>query len=349
MNTTENYFASANTTEGFKSFFSVIFDPEKLKKILIIKGGPGTGKSHLMKKAALWGEKKGWKTKRFSCSSDPDSLDAVLFPEQGLALLDGTSPHSFEARFPGAVEEIFDAGAYWNQSVLEEKRDEICLLTKKKTDAYRCADLYFSAAGNFYRRALAVIHPYFLYEKAEKAIDRLLSHFPGEGDEKRSVCFNESFNHFGFNRSLSFEKEALSGYSIRDEKHSAYLFLNLLEKKLAAKKIARTIGFSAFDPQNVSGIYLENEKKYFTIDCGAKLPENGKTINMLRFLSPEYQTEKKKVKYLFRCADFLALEAQKSYAEAREAHLLLEAVYTPAMDFKGLNAAFRKKMREYGL
>ncbi|HCG36512.1 MAG TPA: hypothetical protein DER23_09230, partial [Clostridiales bacterium] len=39
------YFAAANSTRGFVSFFSEVFSPDALDEILIIKGGPGTGKS----------------------------------------------------------------------------------------------------------------------------------------------------------------------------------------------------------------------------------------------------------------------------------------------------------------
>ena len=45
-----SYFASANSFEGFKSNFAKIFAPEEYERIYIIKGGPGTGKSSLMKR-----------------------------------------------------------------------------------------------------------------------------------------------------------------------------------------------------------------------------------------------------------------------------------------------------------
>ena len=45
---TKHYFACGNTAKGFHNFFRN--NIELLTKIFILKGGPGTGKSTLMKK-----------------------------------------------------------------------------------------------------------------------------------------------------------------------------------------------------------------------------------------------------------------------------------------------------------
>ena len=59
MHTNKTFFASANTSEGFISYFDTIFDANTLKEIFIIKGGPGTGKSGFMKRIANLAEKRG--------------------------------------------------------------------------------------------------------------------------------------------------------------------------------------------------------------------------------------------------------------------------------------------------
>jgi Mrp family chromosome partitioning ATPase len=45
----KKFFAAANTEMGFRSLFDEIFAPEKFRRIYILKGGPGTGKSTLMR------------------------------------------------------------------------------------------------------------------------------------------------------------------------------------------------------------------------------------------------------------------------------------------------------------
>ena len=41
----EKYLAAANTEAGFFSLFHEVFSPEHLRRIYILKGGPGTGNS----------------------------------------------------------------------------------------------------------------------------------------------------------------------------------------------------------------------------------------------------------------------------------------------------------------
>ena len=86
-------FPGGNTSKGFYSFYRYVLPQDDAKRILCIKGGPGTGKSQLMKKVATHFNKKGYTIEYHHCSSDPNSLDGILVKELNIALLDGTSPH----------------------------------------------------------------------------------------------------------------------------------------------------------------------------------------------------------------------------------------------------------------
>lgn len=63
-------------------------------------------------------EQAGYTAQRVLCSSDPDSLDGVIFPQIRACIADGTSPHVIEPRFPGAVEELVNLGDYWDAEQL---------------------------------------------------------------------------------------------------------------------------------------------------------------------------------------------------------------------------------------
>ena len=47
------YFASANGYTGFRSYFDTVYKSENFDKIIILQGGPGSGKSSLMKALAM--------------------------------------------------------------------------------------------------------------------------------------------------------------------------------------------------------------------------------------------------------------------------------------------------------
>ena len=44
------YFGAANGYSGFRSQFGEIFNSHNMEKLYILKGGPGTGKSTLLKR-----------------------------------------------------------------------------------------------------------------------------------------------------------------------------------------------------------------------------------------------------------------------------------------------------------
>ena len=51
-------FPGGNTSKGFYSFYRYVLSQDDANRILCIKGGPGTGKSQLMKKLLLISAKK---------------------------------------------------------------------------------------------------------------------------------------------------------------------------------------------------------------------------------------------------------------------------------------------------
>ena len=87
------YYLGANSPTGFYSLYDELMDPGSAAGIYILKGGPGCGKSTLMRQVAQQAEDRGLKVEYIPCSGDPDSLDAVILPEQKIALVDGTAPH----------------------------------------------------------------------------------------------------------------------------------------------------------------------------------------------------------------------------------------------------------------
>lgn len=87
------YFLGANSPDGFYSLYDQMIDPVQARRIYILKGGPGCGKSTLMRRVAARAEELGQETEYIHCSGDPDSLDAVVLPGLGVAVADGTAPH----------------------------------------------------------------------------------------------------------------------------------------------------------------------------------------------------------------------------------------------------------------
>ncbi len=88
-----NFYLGANSRDGFQSLYGGYTEPEDYYDIMVLKGGPGVGKSTFMKYIGSQAEAAGEDVEYIWCSGDPDSLDAVRLPRVGILAVDGTSPH----------------------------------------------------------------------------------------------------------------------------------------------------------------------------------------------------------------------------------------------------------------
>lgn len=82
-----HFFLGANTPQGFVSRFDQLADPAGGWREFVIKGGPGTGKSTLMKRVAAAAEGRCEQIELIHCSSDADSLDGSSCTTSRLRLL----------------------------------------------------------------------------------------------------------------------------------------------------------------------------------------------------------------------------------------------------------------------
>lgn len=144
----QNYFSGANSGAGFYNYFDGITPVwERLERFFLIKGGPGVGKSTLMKRVAKQAEEAGEEVECFYCSGDPDSLDAVRLVNRGIVFADATSPHCMDPKFPGAVEEIVNLGEQIDRSRIVKHRDAVEDLTKRNKIFYGRAYAFLGAAA----------------------------------------------------------------------------------------------------------------------------------------------------------------------------------------------------------
>ena len=75
------YFPGGNTPLGYYSFFNEIISWTEQARIFIIKGGPGVGKSTLMKKIAKQLLDSGISLEFLHCSADSNSIDGIIATE----------------------------------------------------------------------------------------------------------------------------------------------------------------------------------------------------------------------------------------------------------------------------
>ena len=174
-----HFFPGSNTADGFVGYFENL--RRRAQRAVILKGGPGVGKSTLMAAVGARFEGRGEPVSYYHCSGDPDSLDAVFAPQSGYLVLDGTAPHVVDPRLPGARDGILNLGACLNEAQLAGQAAEIEALTAEISGRYAQAYRYLAAARACRADAAAVYDAAFAEEDRRRLTRELLSLLP-EGE-----------------------------------------------------------------------------------------------------------------------------------------------------------------------
>jgi hypothetical protein len=322
---TKKYFIGANTSRGFINYGDEIF--EDLRKLYVIKGGPGTGKSTFMKRFASKAEEKGYNVEYYYCSSDPSSLDGVVVPELRIGIADGTPPHILEARYPGAKEEYLNLGEFWNCEFLSLCREQIEELTFKKSRAFSSAYRYLSVAESVRNeRERALLHCYEK-DKAEKAVSRIMK---AVGTGKGYSLLNRQISAFSMDGESSHDTYNTDRVIyVRDKRGVAPFIFDAVLKKAEDQRLITWVSHDCLCHVNA----VSFPEKNVSIITG----DGEKVINTERFIIAEKLGEvRKKLRFLNNLEEELKNCALVELRQAKEHHFVLENIYKEAMDFRSL-------------
>lgn len=342
------FFLSANSENGFESYFEEVFRFSDFDKIFIIQGGPGTGKSTVMKQILEGGYAMGAAGEEIRCSSDPESLDGVIFRKDGHAvgILDGTAPHARIASAPGAYEEILNFGDFWNADMLEEEREAILSLSEKKKEAYRHAYAMLRNCGGCHSEAKKQFSSAFLDDKAYHAARKILRSYSAAGSEK--TRFIRAFSMKGEYILPQLEQRAKNVTLLLGNPYAAELFLSVLGEEASKKGVAFLRLRSPLRKEDTDAIFFPESDTLFLKEMLSSAPEKAKKrIRMARFTDlQQYRLCRADIKATAKAEKLLKNAALQSLRTAGEYHFALEKIYRTAMDFPLLQAAAKAFTRK---
>lgn len=339
-------FLGANTPSGFVSLFDELYDPYSEGRAVILKGGPGTGKSTLMRRVAERALEKGFDTECVHCGSDPQSLDAVRVPGLQLAVCDGTPPHVVEPKFPGVCETIVNPGAFWREEALRENAGEIRRLTVENSLCHRRATRFLAAAGNLSEETRAFCAPFVLEEKlngyALRFCGRELPKKKGSSPGKRIRRFFSGFTPDG---TVFYENTlhtlAPRVFALCDEgTGTANRLLDYLETRARAAGYDVVVGLDPLHPKAAPcALAIPEAGLALTVLNGRKVLQTppDRTVHMRRFFAPAFLNEHRNYLAFQQSVQQTLLERSCTLLQqAREIHDRLERYYIAAMDFEAL-------------
>ncbi len=351
-----SFFLGANNKNGYCSLFNKIYDPYQKGNHIILKGGPGTGKSTLMKRVAQHLEKKGYFVERGYCSADPNSLDAVIAPEINYSIFDGTSPHIADPVLPGVNEHIVDLSIAWNKGYLKLHRKEIGELTKSNKEMHKKAADFLKVASQIETQSVILCNTFTNREKAERYAKRLCSRLIPE----RKVSAK--------GREL---KRFLSGITPDGIVVQYDSMVALCEKIITVKdefsivspyiagyigEYALNMGYDVYKcycplfpefkvehiiiPELKTGVFSENSYHL-------SIEENEERIRATRFFDKDgYAMNKEKLMFQKKAKKELINEAIRKLSLALDIHDRLEEYYIKATDFDVIDKVSNKLLQE---
>lgn len=340
----KKYFLAANSCEGFANCFSDSFSSDW--RVYIIKGGPGTGKSSFMKFLAAKALEMEIDCELCFCSSDPNSLDAVIFPEKKITVLDGTAPHILDPIYPAVCERILNFGDFWRVEDIEKHREKIIELTNENKKYHNTVARYLCAMGEPLRDNINLAKAATDAEKAEKSADRLCERYI----PKRKGKYFKNYNRFlcGITPEgvVSFAKTALNiteKQIVIEDKFGAVS--HIIFKKV--KKFAQICGYNTitvkncFLPSKLTDAIIipelklsfarEYEYQHFNIPI--------RRIHASRFMDMKKLSDyRERANFNNKVAKELLKGAVVTLKKAKATHDMLEHYYISAMDFDRLTA-----------
>ncbi len=338
-----SFFLGANNKQGYVSLFKDVYNPNEPGSHYILKGGPGTGKSTLMKKAADYLTDKGFFVEKDYCSADPSSLDMIYCPELNFSVTDGTSPHPFEPSLPGVTEFIVNLGEAWNTKILKENIKEINALFKSYSEEHKKAASYLFATSKCGKEVAEMFLKTVDYEKSLKYIKKLCTKkIPDKNTEKKGKI-NKRFLSGITPDGVKVQYDTLNVFcdeivTFCDEYGViSQFFIDYIGEYAVNKGYDIYKCFCSLYPKTKAEHIIIPELKlcFFT--------ENGYHYSLDDIKSPVYSTrfcDKKslfavneKTNFLLKCKKEFIDEAVRKMSAAKGLHDKLEEFYIKATDF----------------
>ena len=340
------YFLGANSPSGFYSLYPELIAPETARAIYILKGGPGCGKSTLMRQVARRMEEAGLETEYILCSGDPESLDALLLPQLGVALVDGTAPHVVEPKYPGVVERYVNMGLCYDTQGLAPLRGDIISCMSGYKGCYQRAYRCLGAAAEVFEDQRSTLLTDSLSEKMAKRargiLTRELRKKKGSSGGQVKQRFLGAVTHAG-PLCLFETAQAQCGriYELADSYGLAHELLVHLLAGITAEGWDVIACPDPMAPQRLAHLLVPQLDLAF-LTSTADLPFPGTPYRRIRLDAAAdkelLRRSRPRLRFAKKVSSALMEEAIASLAQAKSMHDDLEALYNPHVDFELVEA-----------
>ncbi len=326
------FFLGANSKDGFVSLFPALQSEDR--RLYAVKGGPGCGKSTLIGRLA---DRLGGPTEYIYCSSDPGSLDGALL--EGIAILDGTSPHVLEPTFPGCGGDYLPLPPLKDTAVLAGQAPALYALQAAAKAHYAQAYRLLKAAALLREGRREHLGPLLRRDPLSRlpALLREIPKGPGPGRLRRRfldgltprgpLCLWDTVSQ-NFDRVIALEDPC--GLC-------APLLTGLLEGALARGQLVYGC-YDPLEPDRLLHLLLPDCSLAFITRREALPFAPARTIHPLAAIDrQELRRQRTTLRLKERMEQELLADATGHLAAAHSLHDRMEAIYKPHLDLQALD------------
>lgn len=332
-------FASSHTRAGFHTFIPKLL--EGLKKVYILKGATGTGKSTFIKMIGETFYEKGYDIEYWMSALDSISADGVYIPQLEVALVNGNLQHPIEPKYPGVKEEVIYLGNYWDENIIKSQKDEI----EKKIDEieklYEKVYLEIKKAAqlkaDINKAGAAYLNMQKMEDLSRHLCQEIFNHNPQEKHYFASALTAEGIVNYVNESSSNIKKRYIlqgpsgSGkssiiYDVAQKAKEKGYFLEYyycgLEVESLVMLIVRNLDLALIDAGNISMLNKVGDR----------------IINMEKYLD-DFDSEQLKIQCseTYRKYQVHLRNAQEELEKVLQHNNELKKIYSSAMDFTALD------------
>lgn len=331
----ERYFLGNNTAYGFVGNYDGELSGKN--KVVLLKGGPGTGKSTILKKVAAEAKSRGLDYELWFCSGDPESLDGVYVKQLDTAIVDATAPHASGADLPKIKDFLFDLAGSLSHTKLKEHKDAIEKLINDKK-------WHFMRAYQHLKVALSHFNNQMQLEMQGLRTENIRAYAAAMAADLRAKCKNVLARRRVFTSAICPKGESVYYDHLRDKTvyktEGSAAAKRIFFDELAGHTEGGTLILNPLDPGVIDGIVYGSVA--VVGDVGHLKGEVSESVNLRVYEGGQSSSaiEEEKNGVITQIAF-----CEEQLDSARECHLGTEKYFVSAMDFDNNDRLYREIKR----
>lgn len=340
------FYLGACTSKGFVSHYDSLL--EEVRNLNIIKGGSGCGKSTFMRAIGQAARERGLDVSYILCSSDPDSLDAVLIPELSVGFVDGTAPHVLEPKLCGGSVNYLNFGEFYDRAAMQPNEAEILEIQTKNRAQYPLVTACLHAADALFDCVRYSTENTSYHEEMQAISECLcLSALRPRGQKGKTVRrFLTAITPKGM-KYCSQSPSALCSrvYVLRDNYSLAPRLLETVHKRATELGHDCIACFSPLLPEGKPTHLLIPSADTAFVCESRDFPYDGPCFCRIDLDATLSQSLRKELEFCCQTTSNLLYQATAHLREAKLWHDRIEQLCKPFVDFKAVDALTRETIK----